>query len=57
MKQLLEINKHVLEYINNEPTLLSYLYDVNLLPEQITGEHELTIFTYIVEAYIIGKES
>ena len=57
MKQLLEINKHVLEYINNEPALLSYLYDVNLLPEQITGEHGLTLFTYIVEAYIIGKES
>ena len=57
MKQLLVINKEFLEYINNEPALLSYLYDINLLPEQITGEHELTIFTYIVEAYIIGKES
>ena len=57
MKQLLVINKEFLDYVNDDPELLSYLYDANLLPEQVTTAGKLTVFNLVLEAYRIGKES
>ena len=57
MKQLLVINKEFLDYVNNDPELLSYLYDAALLPEQINTVGKLAVFNLVLEAYRIGKES
>lgn len=37
--------------------LLSFLYDLDLLPEQITTDHQARLLCYVCEAFILGKET
>lgn len=43
--------------INDTPVLLSLLYDVDLLPEQIISMREAVCMAAVVEAYLAGKNN
>ena len=49
---MLKIPKVTLDCINSTPELSSYLYDLNLLPEQIADDHD--VFT-LVGCYLMYK--
>lgn len=54
------MNELILKYtetINKTPYLLSLLYDVNLLPEQITSMEKAIYMAAIVEAYKEGSKT
>ena len=48
------IEKRILDYINEQPALLSFLYDINLLPEQVTTKEERSLLVVAVAAYRVG---
>jgi len=52
---LQEMMPETLKMINNTPFLLSILYDVNLLPEQVTTYQQANVMSAIVEAYLAGR--
>ena len=51
------ILSHYRKLINNAPALLSLLYDVDLLPEQITSIRGAKSMAAVVEGYKLGKEA
>jgi hypothetical protein len=51
-----ETLRKVTKHVNNNPYLISILYDLNLLPEQISTTREGFIMATIVEAYYQGFE-
>jgi len=57
MKDDIRITVEVIETINDNPRLLSLLYDVNLLPEQIDSKIKLHAMNLAVVAYQIGRDA
>lgn len=51
------IPQSTLEKINETPELMSILYDLNMLPEQVCDETYNEILTYICEAFFAGRKS
>jgi len=49
-----EILKAYSERINNTPTLVSLLYDADMLPEQIVSRRGAISVAAVVEAYFAG---
>ena len=52
----LRIPDEMRETILNTPALLSLLYDVDLLPEQIQTARQLACMSAIVAAYEMGRD-
>jgi hypothetical protein len=50
----MEIDKAMLDAINSQPVLLSALYDMNLLPEQIETKEQLSAMTYFASGFTLG---
>jgi hypothetical protein len=38
-----QLNKELLRMANENPTIVSLMYDLNLLPEQLSAQKEMTI--------------
>jgi hypothetical protein len=52
-----EVSAEILQKVNSTPALLSLLYDVNLLPEQIDSNNQYCALQAIVIAYGLGVAS
>jgi|14_taG_2_1085336.scaffolds.fasta_scaffold03928_7 hypothetical protein len=53
----IRITLGVIETINDNPRLLSLLYDVNLLPEQVDTKIKWWILNLVVESYKVGRDA
>jgi len=52
---MLRTYEDIVSYANATPELLSLLYDLNLMPEQIKTDNEQRAFIACVVGYALGK--
>jgi hypothetical protein len=49
------VSDRIIEAVNRNPALLSALYDMNLLPEQVKTDNQIGALTYFVVGFELGK--
>ena len=55
LKYDMGIPQSIKKAINDDPVLLSLLYDVNMLPEEINSAEQERCLKLVVVAYRLGK--
>jgi hypothetical protein len=51
------IHNKVIQAVNSNPALLSALYDMNMLPEQITTDEQASTLVLFVAGFVLGQIS
>ena len=54
---MIVIKKRTLDYINAQPALVSFLYDIDLLPEQVTTREQRSLLVIVSAAFEAGRKS
>ena len=52
---MLQTYEDIVKYANGTPEILSLLYDLNLMPEQVNTKEDKRAFIACVVGYALGK--